>query len=317
MDAKRRPVLVIGGPTAAGKSSLALQLAKIFPLEIVSADARQVFTYLNTGTAKPTQQEQLEVKHHCIDICHPSEDYNAARFLTDARNAVNIVSETHLPVLVGGSGMYISAATDGFSTAGIEPNEELREALRQKLDRNGIEALFSELEVADPIAAEKYSDRNPRRILRALEYIGVTNKKFSETWTAEKNHAEFDPVFIGVRFQEKEKLNLKINERCQQMWNGGLIAETQSVLEMGVDRDAQSLRTVGYREALQFIHDEIDATSALMNMKTTTRQYAKRQRTWFYRDERYTWFEGSDKMIVDAVLTHLKSVPSVASFVDL
>lgn len=307
MLSKHRPILVIGGPTAAGKSRLAMELAKHIPLEVISADARQVFQHLNIGTAKPTAQEQLEVQHHCIDICHPSQTYNASQYLTDSRKAVTTIPETTLPVVVGGSGLYINAMIDGFSTVETEPNEVVRLALQDQFDRDGLESMFAELRRVDSEAAEKYSDKNPRRVIRALEYFRTTGEKLSATWRLPKNAGPYTPVFIGVRFSSTQVLRNRIDLRCNEMWDGGIVLETQQVLDMGVDRYAQALSTVGYREVIQFLRGEISEVLAIEKMKTATRQYAKRQRTWFYKDERYTWFEGSNPNILNEVLTHLKT----------
>jgi len=329
-----RPLLVIAGPTAVGKSALALALSARIPIEILSADARQVYRQLDIGTAKPTPEEQQFVKHHCIDIRDPHESYSASEYSTDARqalgfmfqalslkpnasslkpNASSLKPKAYLPVMVGGSGLYISAAIDGLSVEPADPDPIVREQLQQRLQTVGRDAMYEELLQRDSAAAERYADKNPRRVLRALEYIELTGKTFSSSWDIQRNAANVDALYLVVN-TDRDVLNNRIDKRCEEMWQSGIVDETQQVLTSGVPNNAQSLRTVGYREVIDHLNGVLTKDQALEKMKVSTKQYAKRQRTWFRRDERYIWLNDPT---VDDVMMHLRNHSSFSQFVDL
>lgn len=306
-----RPVLIIAGATASGKTALSIELARHIPIEIISADARQIYRYLDVGTSKPTKEQQRVCKHHCIDIIDPAESYSAALYARDARNALKTIPSDRLPVFVGGSGLYISAAIDGFSYDTEEHDSELRSELLNKLHNEGRDSVYAELVERDPRAAERYSDKNPRRIIRALEYIRFTGNLLSATWDVHRHAAEVTPLFISV-VQPVVFLKRLISQRCEYMWSSGLVEETNRVLEMGIPQNAQSLQTVGYREAIAFINNSIIESEALEKMKISTRRYAKRQRTWFRSDSRYRQLESPD---VSEIVALLRDHPLFRSFV--
>lgn len=300
----RRTVIAIVGPTAAGKTALAMHLATFLPIEVVSADARQVYQYLDIGTAKPTVHERARCIHHCIDICHPSESYSAAEYARDARIAINGMPSHITPVVVGGSGLYLRAALDGFSHDVVPAEPSVREALQERFLREGRDALYEELQRVDERAAVKYADRNPVRILRALEFYHTTGRAFSSTWDTVIEAPPYDVVYIGVS-QDRQRLYSIIDQRCQQMWSDGLVDETKAVLDMGVSPHAQSLQTVGYTEAIAALRGTMTTAEAIAHMQQATRNYAKRQLTWFRRDLRITWFEGTTQDVCTAVRQHL------------
>lgn len=306
-----RPVLVIAGPTASGKTALSIELSRCVPIEIISADARQIYRHLDVGTSKPTREQQQACKHHCLDLAEPAESYSAALYARDARNALKTIPSDKLPVFVGGSGLYIAAAIDGFSHDASEPDTELRLELLNKLHNEGRDSVYAELVERDPRAAERYADKNPRRIIRALEYVRSTGNLFSATWDLQRNAAEVMPLFIVVN-QPPDILRRLISQRCEYMWGNGLVDETKHVLEMGVPQNAQSLQTVGYREAIEFINNSIIESEALEKMKVSTRRYAKRQRTWFRSDSRYRQLESPD---VTSIMALLRDNPLFRSFV--
>ena len=310
-----RKVLVLAGPTATGKTALSIELAEHIPLEVVSADARQVYRMLNIGTAKPTQEQQRSVKHHCIDIRDPADTYSAAEFAIDARNAINAIPSDALPVLVGGSGLYIAAALDGFAQDVQAADEGIRATLANELEVKGRKGLYEELCAVDTRAAERYADMNPRRVIRALEFYRATGRKFSSTWDSPRNTPAYNVVYVGIT-HEKETLHTRIESRCDEMWNNGLLEETKAVIMSGVSPTAQSLQTVGYSEAIDVLEGRSTIDSAREMIKTNTRRYSKRQMTWFRRDERYQWTSGSLDAMRDFVLQAL-SMPHVAILVAL
>ena len=288
-----RPILVIAGPTASGKTDASLELARLRPIDVIIADARQVFRHLDIGTAKPTSEEQAVCPHHLIDILEPSASYSAADYASDARAAIETVSEERLPVFVGGSGLYISAALDGLSQDAIPPEPELRERLQRELEERGRDAMWEELQQHDPRAADRYADRNPRRILRALEVIRSTGRPFSSTWDVQKDAYPAQVTYLAIEI-DRSTLRERITQRCHQMWSAGLLDETKRVLEMGVSPSAQALQTVGYAEALDVLEGQMSEDEAVQKMITSTWRYAKRQLTWFRKDERYQWVASGD-----------------------
>jgi len=298
--AERRKILVIAGPTASGKTAASLELAHHRPIEVIIADARQVYRHLDIGTAKPTAEERAVCPHHLVDILEPTEPYSAADYARDARAALAAIPEDHLPVFVGGSGLYISAALDGLSQDVVPPEQAVREQLQRELDERGRDAMWEELQRLDPMAAERYADRNPRRVLRALEVIRISGRPFSSTWSVRRDPYPADVTYLAIEM-ERATLRERITERCHGMWSAGLVQETQRVIDGGVSPTAQALQTVGYAEAIAVLHGRLSEDEALQQMITNTWRYAKRQLTWFRRDERYQWISA------DAV---------VASFVD-
>lgn len=300
----RRRVIAIVGPTAAGKTSLAVRLASLLSMEVVSADARQVYRMLDIGTAKPTSHDRAACIHHCIDLLDPNESYSAADYARDARVAINSIPPSCTPVVVGGSGLYIRAALDGFSHDVVPPEQSVRETLQERLLIEGKDRMFEELIRVDPRAAQRYADRNPVRVIRALEFYQSTGRQFSSTWDTVIMPPPYDVTYVGVT-QERADLYRTIDSRCEQMWTEGLVDETRAVLDSGVSPFSQSLQTVGYTEAIAFLRGAMSASDALTHMQQATRNYAKRQLTWFKRDARITWFDGNAEQMTETVGRHL------------
>jgi tRNA dimethylallyltransferase len=296
---------VLAGPTAAGKTAVSLRLATRARCEVVSADARQIYRGMDIGTAKPTAAERAAVMHHCIDIRTPGESYNASEYASDARAAIDRVAENALPVIVGGSGLYITAALDGLSTEGAGIDPAIRDAIKDEFAERGRDAMYDALVRVDPVAAARYADRNPRRIERALAYVRMTGRPFSSTWDAPRDAAPYEVVRIGIT-QERSALNARIEERCRAMWTGGLLDETRALVEAGVDPLAQAMQTVGYAEAYAVISGRMNESDALQAMIVSTRRYAKRQMTWFQKDERWEWISGSVESMTDMTVSILE-----------
>ncbi len=277
-------VIVLFGPTASGKSSLALRLAEYADIEIVSADSRQIYRFLDIGTAKPTKHEQQLVKHHCLDIVDPDERYSAGQFRRDAEKAIHdVIGRNKIPVVVGGSGLYVQALLGGvFESDDAVTNDErnaVRNSLRTELERVGRDAMFEELERVDAESAEKIVDKNPVRILRALEYFRLTGRRWSADRASELRPPPFDyRVFVLDR--DVDELRDRIATRTQEMWDAGLLDETRSLLDRGYNENVQGLRTVGYKECLALLRKEIEEKNVVELITIATRQYAKRQRTW-------------------------------------
>lgn len=292
---KKIELYVIVGPTASGKTALALELAKHKNIEIISADSRQLFKYMTIGTAKPNSEEIAVCPHHFIDFLEPSEYYSAGIFGDEAEiRAKEIAARGNIPVVVGGSGLYVKSLCEGFfeDESTNEDVLKIRKILEAELAEKGREAMYEELKLVDPDSAEKYIDRNPRRIVRALEYFRANGEPFSSSQKVKSSKRNFDSYFFGIEYP-REVLYDRINLRSEIMWQNGLPQETKSILDMGFQPNLNSLNTVGYKETIQFLNGEISELEAVEKIKQNTRRYAKRQLTWFrnqYPD--MTWFGG-------------------------
>jgi len=307
-NSKINKIAVIVGPTASGKTNLALQLANFTNFEIISCDSRQVYKYLNIGTAKPTIDQLNQVQHYLIDVLNPNEYYSAGNYEKDATEVYfNIIKKGKIPLLVGGTGLYIKAFIEGLSTEDNNDNFnerlDIREDLEKVLERYGKDFLYNELRKIDIVAAEKYSDKNPRRVIRALEYYYTHNKLFSETF--DKNeHPKFKPMYLGINFL-REELYKRINQRAEKMWKDGLVDEVKNILELGYSPNLNSLNTVGYKETISYLENLISKNDAIELIKTNTRRYAKRQLTWFRTLPDIIWYKPENinyKKISDSIL---------------
>jgi tRNA dimethylallyltransferase len=282
-------VIFITGPTASGKTDFALKLAENADIEIISADSRQIYKYMNIGTAKPSSEELNKVKHHLIDYLNPDEDFSAGKFAEVADKLIHEIKEKgKIPVIVGGTGFYIKALFEGLS-ADDESDSDIRSDIRIELSNlleiEGKDYLYDLLKESDLVAAEKYSDKNPRRVIRALEYIRSTGKKFSDTFGTE-NPSGFIPRYFVIN-PPRQDLYIRINKRTEKMFASGLIRELAELIEMGYSPSLNALNTVGYKECASMIFGEINLERAIELTKQNTRRYAKRQVTWLNQLPKY------------------------------
>ena len=302
-------ILVIVGPTASGKTSLALEIARRTSAEIISADSRQVYQYLTIGTAKPTPDELKEVKHYFVDQILPDQHFSAGEFGIDGRKIIDkIIGQKKMPVIVGGTGLYIRSLVDGlFSGPGRE--EHLRENLEARLESEGVDVLLEELRRVDPEAAARMLPSNQRRIIRALEVYYATGKPISQHHGEHEKKKFFNPVFAGLQW-ERKKLYDRVNSRVERMLAAGFLDEVKGLVSGGYDDQYKSLQTVGYKEAFAFLRKDISYERMVELMKQNTRRFAKRQLTWFRRDARIRWFDIGEEneipRIAEEVLILLK-----------
>lgn len=289
--AGRLPLLAIVGPTAAGKSALALDLALQRGAEVVSVDSRQIFRHLDIGTAKPTPEMCQQVPHHLIDVAEPDEGYDAGRFAREATVAIRGVrGRGRAPILCGGSGLYLRALADGMPDL-PEPDPARRAQLQEEAEGRGDAEMHEELSSLDPTVAARVAVGDRRRVLRALEVFRQTGRPLGE-WQAEhaRRPRPFE-VLTVVLSPSLESLEARIRARTEQMWAQGLVEETQSILDRGFSGDLASLQSIGYREAQAFLQGELSAEAAIDAIVLSSRQYAKRQRTWFRGIEGAYWLE--------------------------
>lgn len=303
------PLIVILGPTASGKTDVSIELSYLIDIEIISADSRQIYKYLDIGTATPTDKELSVVKHHFISTLNPDEYFSAGLFGVQATQvAVDIFKRNKIPVVVGGSGLYIKALCDGLFD---EDKEETDNSIRIKLDstlkEKGIDDLYEKLVNIDKKSAEKYSDKNPRRILRALEYYYKSGRKLSDAQRAFPEKRPFNIYYYGI-YHPREILYNRINKRTEMIWAGGLKQEAEHVLYLGYSRELNALNTVGYKEYFEFSDGKISEGQAIELMKRNTRRYAKRQMTWFRRNNNINWLEDGAKEIAEVICHDIRTV---------
>ncbi|MHB2156239.1 tRNA (adenosine(37)-N6)-dimethylallyltransferase MiaA [Calditrichota bacterium GD2] len=284
----KRVVHFIVGPTAIGKTFLSALLAEKIKVEIISADSRQIYRFMDIGTAKPEAEFRRQVTHHFIDIRDPDEYYSAGLFGKEARTTIaNIFARGRVPLVVGGSGFYIKALVDGIFELDAK-DEKIRQQLNERLERDGLRALYDDLKKIDPGYAAKISPNDRQRILRSLEVYFVTGKPFSYFHQQKPEAADFKPVFWGLDM-ERKALYQRINERVDQMLTEGLLDEVKTLLEKGYSPQLNALNTVGYKEAIAYLQNRLSYEEMAEQIKRNTRRYAKRQLTWFRADQRIQW----------------------------
>jgi tRNA dimethylallyltransferase len=270
-------LVVVCGPTASGKTALAIRIAEEFGSEIISADSRQVYRELPVGSAAPTQEEILKVPHHLVGSISIHEHYNAGRFADDARKILDeMFLKNPVQVLAGGTGLYIKALVDGMDDLPEVP-EEIRKRYMQRLEDEGLSVLQDELKQRDPEYAAEVDLANKARVLRALELIETTETKYSELRKGSKREKPFDVVYLMPAL-EREALYARINARAVVMLNGGWIEEAESLKE---HRELKALQTLGYPEIFAMIDGKTTKNECLAQIQQATRRYAKRQLTWF------------------------------------
>lgn len=289
-----RPALpVICGPTAVGKTALALRLAKEYDGEIVSADSRQVYRLMDIGTAKPTEEEQKLARHHLIDVAWPDEEFHAAQFVTLAEAVIKDICERERrPLLVGGTGLYIKALTEGLLEA-PSADPVLRQRLHARADEEGRTALHDELARVDPESAARLHPNDLIRVVRALEVYEQSGRPLSVLQDAHgfKNEP-YRIVKIGLNL-DRELLYRRIDQRAEVMFKLGLLAEAEALLTAGYSPGLKALRTIGYRQAFALLRGEMTQVEALEDLQRSTRRYAKQQLTWFRKDKSIIWLESS------------------------
>jgi tRNA dimethylallyltransferase len=283
-------LIAIVGPTGVGKSRLALHLAKVFPGEIISADSRQVYRYMDIGTAKPTPQELAAIPHHLIDIVNPDEDFSLATYQEMANKAIDEVHRRGLlPYLVGGSGLYVRAVLEGWQVPRVLPDTRFRYNIQKKADEGKIDELYQELLAADPDAAAKIDRRNVRRVIRALEVYAGTGQAFSRL--GRKKPPAFTPFIIGLTAERSELYRI-VDKRIDGMIERGLVSEVENLLKMGYDFNLPSMSGIGYRQIGQFVNGELTLEAAVKKIKTETHRFIRHQYAWFRLDDKKIhWFD--------------------------
>jgi tRNA dimethylallyltransferase len=295
-------LVIISGPTASGKSSLAVELAHLFNGEVISADSMQVYKLMDIGTGKPTYEERRGIAHHLIDVVYPDEEYTAARFRTEASNKINeIAARGKTVILAGGTGLYIKALTQGLFN-GPEANRELRQELVAIAAGQGRETLHEMLRKIDPDGASRIHPNNLNRVVRAIEVFELAGRPIS---SLQKEHSfseeQYECLKIGLN-TGREQLYAAIDARVDQMISAGLIEETRALSDMGFGYDLKPMCGLGYKEMAGFLKGEYPFEEAVRLMKRNTRHYAKRQLTWFRKDIATRWFSPSERKEISVAI---------------
>jgi tRNA dimethylallyltransferase len=297
--------VVVSGPTGSGKSDLSLDLAQCFNGEIVNCDSVQLYRYMDIGTAKTPLAERKNIPHHLIDILNPDEIFTAGEYQRAARATLDeIASRGRVPVIVGGTGFYLQALLEGLFE-GPPRNDELRARLARRKP-GSIHRLLTRF---DPAAASHIHSHDMPKLIRALEVCLLTHHPITSLHQHNREPLKgFRIVQVGLD-PPRDQLADRINERCVRMFTAGLVAEVEQILAMGFPRDAKALQSIGYRESLQYLDGGLSMMEALERTQAATRQYAKRQRTWFRRDASIVWFHafGNDGATSEAIKCHVAS----------
>lgn len=289
-------VLAIVGPTAVGKSDLAIKIGRSKKIEIINADAMQLYKGMNIGTAKLDEKNRENIPHHLIDVLSPSEEASVSVYQSKARALIQeVIQRQNTPVLVGGSGLYVNAVLEDLEFPGT--NLEIRAKYEELLEKNGVEFLYSELKKIDPAAAENILENNARRIVRALEVNELTGKNFNAKLP------EPSPVFKDIRIGlnlDRELLDLRIETRVHEMFNQGLVNEVELIFEE-IIKGKTAQKALGYSQVIQYLQGEITLEQAIEQTIIHTRKYARRQISWFKRDPLIQWFDAQDDELLAKV----------------
>ncbi|MFN8534349.1 MAG: tRNA (adenosine(37)-N6)-dimethylallyltransferase MiaA [Dehalococcoidia bacterium] len=300
----RPPLLAVVGPTSVGKTALAVSLAARLDGEIVNADSRQVYRGMEIGTAQPSIAERSRVPHHLFSFVDPEDPFSLALYLDLARRTIGeIVGRDALPILVGGSGLYVRAILSGMVPPRVEPDLAFRNALEGRAAVEGAQALHSELMRADPVAAAAIDPRNVRRTIRALEVIRATGRPFSDQ--APSQPPPYDTIRVGLTL-EREVLYQRIDRRVEAMFATGLLEEAARLRDRGLDPALPALSSLGYREAFSVLGGALSVDLAIEQIKRQTRRFARQQYTWFQLDDQaIAWFDADRPDLLDSVLAYL------------
>lgn len=291
----QRPLVILTGPTAVGKSALSIAVAKAIGGEIISADSMQVYRHMDIGSAKIRPEEMAGVPHHLIDVLEPTEAFNVVVFQELAKQALaEIYGRGNIPIVVGGTGFYIQALLYDIDFTENDEDTALRRSLEELARREGAEALYERLRAVDPVSCESIHAHNVKRVIRAIEFYEKTGKCISEHNKEQRENISPYRFAYFVLNDEREKIYQNIDRRVDQMMAQGLVEEVQALREMGCHKGMVSMQGLGYKEILSYLEGEITLEEAVYLIKRDTRHFAKRQLTWFRREKEVIWVQKND-----------------------
>lgn len=309
---KKKPLVVLTGPTAVGKTKASIGLAKVIGGEIISADSMQVYEYMNIGSAKIRPEEMQGVPHYLIDDLKPWDEFHVVRFQQMAKKAMEqIYANGHIPIVVGGTGFYIQALLYDIDFTGTAQDDTYRAELENLVKEKGAVYLHNMLRKVDPKSAEDIHANNVKRVIRALEYYCQTGQKMSEHNEEERRKESPYEFVYFVLNAPREQLYARIDRRVDQMIEEGLVDEVKHLKELGCTKEMVSMQGLGYKEILAYLDGEYDLSTAVYTIKRDTRHFAKRQLTWFRRERQVTWiqkevYDYDEDRILKAMLSHLE-----------
>ncbi len=282
-------VVAVVGPTAVGKTSLSVEIARNFAGEVISGDSMQIYRGMDIGTAKITKEEMKGVPHHLIDIKQPDDTFSVAEFQQKVADCVKEITErNHLPIIAGGTGLYIQAALNGYIFADEKRDDTYHKKLEDEIDCYGIDTLYAKLRSVDPEQAKKIHPNNKRRVIRALEVFEKTGKTMSEYQAAQQADSPYRPVILGLDM-ERDLLYQRINTRVDEMVESGLVEEVKHLYNQGFS-NSQSMKAIGYKEIIPYLNGEMTLDEAVGLLKRNSRRFAKRQLTWFKNKMDIHWY---------------------------
>ncbi len=308
MSDKKMPLLVVAGPTASGKTALGIALAKEYDGEVISADSMQIYKGLDVATAKPTLDEMDGIPHHLISIVDMNTKFSVADYVALAKEKIDeVISRGKLPILVGGTGLYINSLIDNVSFDNAETDGSIRQSLTEEMEKQGVEVLYERLKQIDPETAEIVPVQNTIRIIRALEIYELTGTKFSEYKKMNKgNDSPYNLCMIGLNYQDREKLYDRINLRVSIMVENGMLEECKEVFDN--EKLGTAYQAIGYKELVPYFQGNTDLETCLDKIRLNSRRYAKRQLTWFRRDDRINWIYMDEFNNFDKIMEICKKV---------
>lgn len=304
---EKRKVIAVAGPTASGKTSLAIEIAKAVDGEIISADSMQIYKGMQIATAQPTEEEKQGIPHHLISIIEPTETYSVAQFVKQAKECIDDISARgKVPVIAGGTGLYIDSLLYGIDFGFVPDNSEMRKKLKERLENEGAEKLLEELRQIDYETAQTLHVNNTGRILRALEVYYLTGETIAEQKRKSREKgSDYDALYIYIEFADRQKLYERIEKRVDIMVSTGLIEEAEKFISLGEETTAK--QAIGYKEIKPYFYGDCSIEEALDNLKKETRHYAKRQMTWFRRNEdKFTVCPDEDADFVNTAISRVK-----------
>lgn len=308
----KKPLLILTGPTAAGKTALSIALAKAVNGEIISADSMQVYRHMDIGSAKIRPEEMQGILHHMIDILDPAEEFNVVVFQKYAKQYIEeIYSRSRVPILVGGTGFYIQSVLYDIDFTSQDDDTSYRQELESLAAENGSACLHDMLRQVDPVSAETIHANNQKRIIRALEYYKLENRPISEHNAKEHSKESAYQSFYFVLQEARERLYERIDERVDKMIEAGLEEEVRSLMAMGCKRESTAMQGLGYKEMISYLLGEISLERAIYLIKRDTRHFAKRQLTWFRREKEVIWldkarYDYEEEKILMAMLKYIQ-----------
>lgn len=300
-------VLTIVGPTAVGKTGFAVEIAKRISGEIISADSRQIYKHLDIGTAKPNAKQRKEVKFHLVDFIEPDQNYSCGQFARDADEKIrDIAQRNRYPFICGGTGLYIRALFQPLDELPAS-NKEIKERLHKAMDEHGLEHLYQRLLRIDAAWARSITPRDKQRIIRGLEVYEITGKPLTELIGKKKKHTELEPFYVGLAL-DRTMLYARIDRRFDGMIQDGLVNEVESLLARGFDPRSNALRTIGYKEIVEHLQGRMTLDEAIESAKRHTRNFAKRQITWFNRMPGITWHDPEKPGLFDIIIERIGTI---------